>query len=304
MGRRAESLTAALLALAAACHPAVETPDPDPCARSTPGAPWLVYASRASGTYDLVVVRADGSCATPVTSGAADDLYPSWAPDDRIAFASDREGAQGIWLHDLETGLDAPLAVGELSATSPAFSPDGAQIAFEGRAPGSLQTDVYVVASTGGTPVQLTSSTANDAGPAWSPDGQTVYFVSTRTGRYDVFSVPAAGGGATQVTSSSRVIGKPVVAPAGDALYHARTVSGSASTEVVRFDLATSSVTVVSRQDDSEPAIDPAGGRLALRSFRSGSADLFVVDAADGANPLALTDDPASDGAPAFAPIP
>lgn len=293
---------AALLAVgAAACGPGQHAPDP--CARSTQGAPWLVYASRASGSYDLVVVRADSTCAAPLTSGAGDDLYPSWSIDDRIAFASDRDGALGIWIHDLGTGVDAPLMIGDLAASSPAFSPDGTKVAFEGRAPGALQTDVYVVAVTGGAAVQLTSSTSNDAGPAWSPDGLTLYFVSSRTGWYDVFAVPAAGGDAAQVTTKSRIIGKPVVAPDGSALHYARTVSGGSTTEVVRFDLATSAIQIVSSLDDSEPAIDPSGGRLAIRSFRSGSADLFVEDAADGAHPLALTADAASDGAPAFAPI-
>lgn len=304
MARRGTALAAAALSLLATACGGTARQDPDPCARSTPGAPWLVYATRGSGSYDLAVIRADGSCRALVTSGDSDDLYPSWSIHDRIAFASDRGGALGIWIHDVSTGADTALSVGDLAATSPAFSPEGTKIAFEGRAPGALQTDVYVVAAAGGTPVQLTTSTSNDAGPAWSPDGLTVYFVSTRTGRYEIFSVPAAGGEAAQVTTSSRVIGRPIVAPAGDALYYARTVSGSAATEVVRFDLATSAITVVSSQDDSEPALDPSGERLALRSFRLGSADLFLVDAADGANPLPLTDDAASDGAPAFAPAP
>ena len=295
---------AVLLAVAAAaCGPARQ-PTADPCARSTPGAAWLVYSSRASGSYDLVMIRADGTCATPLTSGAADDLYPSWSITDWIAFASDRGGALGVWIHDLSAGFDVPLSVGDLTASSPAFSPDGKRIAFEGHAPATLQTDVYVVAATGGVPVQLTTSASNDAGPVWSPDGLSIYFVSTRTGLYDVFSVPAAGGDATQVTTGSRIVGRPAVAPSGDALYYARTVSGSSSTEVVRFDLATSACAIISSQDDSEPAMDPSGGRIAIRSFRSGTADLVVVDAADGAHAVPLTDDPASDGAPAFAPIP
>jgi TolB protein len=276
----------------------------DPCDRAAPGAPWLVYASRASGSYDLIIARSDGSCRAALTSGSADDLYPSWSPGDRVVFASNRGGALGLWVHDLHDGTDAQLATGDLAATSPACAPDGASIAFEGRASGALQTDIFVVPGAGGTPIPIAASAANDAGPAWSPDGLTLYFVSSRTGRWDVFSVPAGGGAATQVTTSSRIIGKPVVSPDGAALYYARTVSGSSSTEVVRFDLTTSAISVVTSHEDSEPAVDPTGGRLAVRSFRNGSADLYLVDAADGAHPLAVTDDPASDGAPAFAPVP
>lgn len=306
--RRSRSLLVPLAMALAACEAGAPTPPPAPapapCARTTAGAPWLAFTSWTAGSYDVVVARADGSCRAAVTSGAPDDLYPSWSRDDRIAFASNRDATLAIWIHDLSTGRDARLQVGELAASSPAFSPDGSRIAFEGRTPGAIQTDVYVVDATGGAAVPLAASARDDAGPAWSPDGQTVYFVSSRTGAFEIFAAPAAGGEALQVTTGSRIIGKPVVAPAGDALYHARTVSGASTTEVVRLDLATSTVQVVSSLDDSEPAVDPSGGRLALRTFRTGSADLVLVDATDGGHAFALTADAASDGGAAFAPLP
>jgi TolB protein len=150
--------------------------------------------------------------------------------------------------------------------------------------------------------VNLADSGADDTAPAWSPDGGTVYFVSTRTGAYEIFAVAASGGPATQITTGSRIIGRPAATPDGAALLFARRVSGGTATEVVRLDLGTGAATVVTSQDDSEPAISPDGSRIALRSFRSGDADLVVLDAAGGGHPVAITSDPASDGAPAFAP--
>lgn len=281
-----------------------EHPAPDACAFATAGAPWLAFASRRPGNYDVFVARSDGTCVTPLTTDPATDLYPSWSPDQVVAFASERNARLGVWLHDLATGQETALDVGDLYATSPAFSPDGTLVAFEGRVPSDATTDVYVVAATGGTPTRLTDDAADDAGPAWSPDGQTVYFVSRRTGTYDVHSVPAAGGAATRITTGSRILGKPAVTPDGLALVFARTVSGSSAAEVVRYEFASGATTVVSSQDDSEPAIAPGGTRVAVRSFRDGEADLYVVDLAAGANAVRLTADVASDGAPAFAPSP
>lgn len=302
MTLRAASLLAALMALAG-CEP--EAPAPDPCAFEAEGAPWLAFASSRSGDYDILIARADATCTAPVTSGSSTDLSPTWA-DHRIAFASDRGGTASVWIHDLLSGAETRLDTGDLGAALPAFSPDGTAIAFEGRVPGALTVDVYVVPSDGGTPVALTTDAGDDTGPAWSPDGGTVYFVSTRTGAYELFSVPSTGGDATQVTDGSRINGRPIVAPDGASLYFARRISGSSSTEVVRFDLATSAVTVVSGPDESEPAISPDGTRLALRSFRwdGANADVIAVDAADGANPVRVTADPAPDGAPVFAPGP
>ena len=275
----------------------------DPCALGAPGALWLAFASRRTGDYDIYLARSDGTCQRAVTADAAQDLFPSWAPDGRIAFASDRGGQLGIWVHDLAAGTTAPLGVGGLPATSPAFSPDGTLIAFEGRPPGA-SSKIYLVAAGGGVPVTLGAAGGDDAGPAWSPDGRTLFFVSTRTGRYDVFAAPAAGGAAVQVTVASRIVGKPAVSPDGASLYFARTSPGSSATEVVRQDLATGAVAVVTSAGDSEPAVSPRGDRLAVRSFRSGAADLVLVDALDGGNPFPLTSDAASDGTPAFLPVP
>ena len=68
---------------------------------------------------------------------------------------------------------------------------------------------------------------APDGGPDATPDGSTIFFVSTRSGRYEIHSVSAAGGTVTQHTTLSRVIGRPAVAPSGERLYFARTKTGS-----------------------------------------------------------------------------
>jgi TolB protein len=274
---------------------------PPPCQLDTAGAPWLAFASSRTGSYGIFIARADGTCVEQVTSGPGTDLFPSFGPGWRIAFASDRSGLTSVWVHDLGTSHEWVVPVGTLAATSPAFSTDGARIAFEGRLPSSLDTNIYVVPAAGGDPVQLTTSAAADAGPAWSPDGSTIYFVSTRSGVYDVYAVPAGGGDATRVTTGSGIVGKPAVSPDGHDLYYTRSAS-SGGTEVVRYALAGGAIAVVTSQSDSEPAVSPAGDRLAVRSFRDGQADLFVVGSGDGGSPVQITNDPASDGAPSFAP--
>lgn len=291
----------ALLVLAALA--ACDGPQDDPCELAASGAPWLAFSARRAGSYDLYLSRADGSCQKQVTSDPANDLFPSYGPGGLIAYASDRNVHAGLRLHDLHTSRDWALSIGSLTATYPAFSPDGTRIAFEGKLPGAAADDLWVVPVAGGDPVQLTTSAASDAGPVWSPDGtSTIYFVSTRDGQYDVYGVPVAGGPAARVTTGSRIIGKPAVSPDGRALYFARTVQGQATTEVVRFVLATRATELVTSQQDSEPSLSPAGDRLAVRSFRGGQSDLYVVNAADGSAPVQLTTDAASDGAPSFAP--
>jgi Tol biopolymer transport system component/serine/threonine protein kinase len=125
---------------------------------------------------------------------------PKYSPDgQRIAFSSNRSGAQEIWVSDRD-GVNANrLTSFEGPATgSPAWSPDGRNLAFDSRPEGN--PDIYVVSAEGGLPRRLTTEPAQDVLPRWSRDGAFVYFASNRTGRFEVWKVPTAGGAAVQVT--------------------------------------------------------------------------------------------------------
>ncbi|MBR5013350.1 MAG: PD40 domain-containing protein [Bacteroidales bacterium] len=79
----------------------------------------------------------------------------------------------------------------------PSISPDGKNVAF------SYKGDIYLVDSEGGEAVQLTSNTAYDYSPVWSPDGKTVAFASDRFGNFDIFTVSVEGGVPVRITTHS-----------------------------------------------------------------------------------------------------
>lgn len=280
----------------------------DPCAFDTDGAPWLALCSLAAGNWDVEVIRADGTCRRPLGRDPATDLHPTWTAAGLVAYDSTRAPGPGLWVHDVRAGTERRLDLGTLAATSPAFSPDGATLAFEGRVAGSTDGSIYRVPAAGGAPVLLTPDAPGGAtpapyangGPSFSPDGASIYFVSNRAGPYDVYRLPAGGGEAVRVTTGSGIIGKPAVSPDGLTLAYARAAPGS-TTEVVLLDLASGVVTPFGGTGRSEPAFDPAGGRLALRVqyLLTTTIDLSPLDGGAG---VRLTAGPGPDGAPAFAP--
>lgn len=79
----------------------------------------------------------------------------------------------------------------------PSLSPDGKTIAF------TYKSDLYTVAATGGTAVQLTNSSAEEWMPVWSHNGRSIAFASDRYGNADIFLVPAGGGIEKQLTFHS-----------------------------------------------------------------------------------------------------
>lgn len=78
-----------------------------------------------------------------------------------------------------------------------AISPDGQTIAF------SYKGDIFSVPVNGGTAKQLTTNSAYDAYPVWSPDGQKIAFVSTREGSMDVYLMDKNGGVPKRLTTNS-----------------------------------------------------------------------------------------------------
>jgi dipeptidyl aminopeptidase/acylaminoacyl peptidase len=64
-------------------------------------------------------------------------------------------------------------------------------------------------------PRRLTQHEANDSKPRWSPDGSSIYFLSTRSGSSQVWRLMLAGGEAMQVTRFPVDVNELKVAPRG-----------------------------------------------------------------------------------------
>lgn len=77
------------------------------------------------------------------------------------------------------------------------ISPNGEEIAF------CYKGDIYKVAATGGSAVQLTTQEAYDCSPVWSPDGSKIAFASDRNGNMDVYVMSSTGGKAKRLTTNS-----------------------------------------------------------------------------------------------------
>jgi len=106
-----------------------------------------------------------------VTTFEGLDLHPALSPrGDALAFASDRSGTMEVYVRPLSSAATSRALTSDGGHNvQPAWSPDGAQIAYHS----SVRGGIWVVPAHGGTPRQVAPEGAN---PAWSPDGRRIAF--------------------------------------------------------------------------------------------------------------------------------
>ncbi len=138
---------------------------------------------------DIFLIPVAGGEATALTSGMAWDMQPRFSPDGtRIAFISDRDGAENLWTMDIQDkALDQITSEDFRLVHNPAWSPDGDYIAVRKhftrqRSLGAGEIWLYHVA--GGKGIQLVDRQTDQKDinePAFSPDGRFLYYSQDTT---------------------------------------------------------------------------------------------------------------------------
>jgi TolB protein len=126
-----------------------------------------------------------------------------------------------MFLLDVTIGRVRPLTADHAWTTDPAWSPDGARIAYVSTKDG--QTDIYVMDVSDGRITRLTYEGGWNGNPTWSPDGAWIMFDSARDGVNpsphndfrNLFIVRPDGTDLRRVTRLTRYNGSPSWGPDG-----------------------------------------------------------------------------------------
>ena len=208
-----------------------------------------------------------------------------------------------------------------------------ASVAYGSRADGG-PPEIWVMNADGSDKVQLTNTpgpVAINGQPDWSPNGQHIALMSTRTGNAEIFVIESDGSGATNLTNHAATDQAPVWSPNGKQvafhsnrdgnfeLYvldvptgdltrlttHAGTdhfpdwspdgkeIVFQRDGDIHVMQLSTGEVTrlTFTPQMEDMPVWSPNGRQIAFMSQREGYPSIFVMNA-DGSDPVNITPRP------------
>lgn len=238
--------------------------------RWSPDGEWIAFQSGIPNTtnFQIYRIRPDGSDLTQVTADYPGlNQFPAWSPDGtRLAIRRDTEiylidSADGKHPARLTVTDTIPGAFNQMAS----FSPDGKKIAYlsnnRDKTNDPVYLSVYIMDSDGNNKLNFTPKPVGYGGtwtsraPAWSPNGEYIYFTGIRSATAgsleQIFVKPSAGGDETRLTFAGANFEATV------RKINAPTITGVTTTPNVLWPASNKMVPVsltVDVSDDSDPA--------------------------------------------------
>jgi serine/threonine-protein kinase len=194
--------------------------------------------------------------------------------------AANAAAGEAVWVgrDGAVASFNPPLNIGPSTRRSLALSPDGTRLALDVVGPRS--TDIWVKQLPAGSFSRLTFDGTSNFRPTWSPDGQSVVFISDRDGG-DTLSVwrQRADGStpAEQLLHRRTPIFGARLSRDGQWLIYFTFEQSQSNIYAVRLGQDTTPVALAtSRFNELGPALSPDGQWLAYASDESGQFEIYV----------------------------
>ena len=180
----------------------------------------LYTAEQIQSNIWLYDVESMNERTMPVISSTVSDFDAKWSPDGkRIAFVSERDGNQQLWVCNADG--TSPRKVTQLHSgylLFPQWSPDGTKILVTSSHAGDF--DVFMVSADGGPLIDATPDVPGCMIGTWSADGNFIYYSKD----FNLLKLELSSNESTLVANGSWVGQESTD---GKTLYHSNIVIGS-----------------------------------------------------------------------------
>jgi Tol biopolymer transport system component len=236
----------------------------------------LIHSSNRGGATNLWSYPTAGGAPARLTTGPGPDTGPTVAGNGTIAFVNSR-WRNTLEIHGLAGGPARTLTTHSPFLWAPTFSSTGDEIAFS-RSEVDGSWHIWTMPAAGGAPHRLTSSTAGEVYPRYSPDGRFVWFHTWQTPRR-IGRVPR-GGGAVELLTFGGSDAFPALSPDGTQVIVTRT-----DADAERLYVAPSGGGPARRLTATPGAVaqwSPDGKRIVFAGNRGYGAGIFLFDVEAG----------------------
>ena len=189
----------------------------------------IVFSAAVTGVYPTIWRAWIAGGAPEPLQALGQNVGPPSISRNRILYAQSSGRGISIWrLPGLKIPIPNRTPVRLIASggddTSPRFSPDGTRIAFESTRSGTNQ--IWVCASDGSGPAQLTNLGGYSGASSWSPDGTRIAFDSTASGNREIWVVDSRGGTPRLMTRNAAQDSAPSFSRDGRWIYFSSDRSG------------------------------------------------------------------------------
>jgi TolB protein len=254
----------------------------------------IVFVGARGGSKEIWVMDYDGSNGHQLTHMNTVALTPRWSPDStRIAFTCflPSRGVTSAQICIYSAASDHLISFPRYPGTnsSPSWSPDGKQIAFESSQGGD--PEIFIADADGGHLHRVTFAVGVSTSPAWNPKtGKQLAFVSDRAGTPVLYLSNSDGSNVEKVDLPDMgYVIDPAWSPNGQMLaFSWRRPSGNY--DIYAMDIVSHQLVELTRDAarNERPSWAPDGRHIVFESTRTGTRQIWSM-LADGSQPRQLT---------------